>query len=401
MTSVSIELSNRIQALVSKYKTSAGVFGFVWNPEDHCVYLDNPSKKGQQIEYRDKVFDALAWAKANNLIKPNNEKGLAAAASIGDPSDLQDCFFGAFVELADCMDMDKDKAIRTQDKGLAGSIITSVDYDILSQPIILGESVEAISPGVLLGFFDDVATPRLKGNWFDSTSGVEYFTNVPEGILPEPTKGVGSTVAIDVPKHAGGVEITERADMILGGTNIYNDLVTALGRKRLMRENGLVAAELENTTTVIAGVDFGLRAGTPPSSSNYPNDLWQTIIDSFAGGGGVFNGVASKNIAFNEYKNNDYNKGYQTPSLNVSGPDASGPAPGVDGVTWFRDNAILSATKLWAADRGRAGKNFRGPVRSFDLSSERTESRATYIKSYLQVKIVDQDFIREVTGVTA
>src|SRR4029453_3049862 len=101
MTSVSIELSNRIQALVSKYKTSAGVFGFVWNPEDHCVYLDNPSKKGQQIEYRNKVFDALAWAKANKPIKPNNEKGLAAAASIGDPSDLQDCFFGAFVELAD------------------------------------------------------------------------------------------------------------------------------------------------------------------------------------------------------------------------------------------------------------------------------------------------------------
>jgi len=88
-------------------------------------------------------------------------------------------------------------------------------------------------------------------------------------------------------------------------------------------------------------------------------------------------------------------------SLNVSGPDASGPAPGVDGVTWFRDNAIISATKLWAADRNKAAKNFRGPVRSFDMSSERTESRATYIKSYLLVKIVDQDFIREITGVTA
>lgn len=401
MTSVSNELSQRVQALVSKYKTSAGVFGFVWNPEDHCVYLDNPSKKGDKIQYIDKVFDALAWAKANKIIPKNHEKGLAAAELINEPTDTQDCFFGPFVELADCMDMDTSKAQKTQDKGLAGSIITSMDYDILTQPVILGESVEAISPGVLLGFFDDVATPRLKGEWLDTTSGVEYFTNVPEGILPEPTKGLGTTVAVDVPKHAGGVEITERADMILGGTNIYNDLVTALGRKRLLRENGLVAAELENATTVLSGVDFGLRAGTPPTSSNYPNDLWQTIIDSFAGQGGTFNGVASKNLAFNEYKNNDYNKGYQTPSLNVSGPDASGPAPGVDGVTWFRDNAIISATKLWAADRNKAAKNFRGPVRSFDMSSERTESRATYIKSYLLVKIVDQDFIREITGVTA
>jgi len=168
-----------------------------------------------------------------------------------------------------------------------------------------------------------------------------------------------------------------------------------------MRENGLVAAELENATTVIAGVDFGLRAGTPPSSSNYPNDLWQTIIDSFAGSGGTFNGIASKNLAFNEYKNNDYVKGYQNTAVNVSGPDSSGPAPGLDGVTWFRDNAIVSGTKLWAADRDKAGKNFRGPVRSFDITSERTESRETYLKSYLLVKIVDQDFIREVTGVTA
>lgn len=399
MTRVSHELRQRLESLVSKYKTSSGTFGFVWNPEDHCIYLDKPSNKGHQIKYEDKVMDALAWAKGNNLIKQDNEKGLAAAATIGDPSDLQDCFFGPWIELADYRDQDVQTARKTNDKGLAASIITSTDYDLFAQPTILGESVETISPGVLLNFWADVATPRLKGQWQDTTTGVEYYLNVPEGELPEPSKGLAAVIDIDVPKHAGGVEITERADLVLGGNNPYASLVTALGQKRLLRENGLVAAELENTTTVISGVDFGLRAGTPPSSSNYPNDLWQTIIDSFVGGS--FNGVASKNLVFNEYKNNDYNKGYQNTSLNVSTPDASGPAPGVDGVTWFRDQAIVSATKLWAADRDKSGKNFRGPVRSFDISSERTESRSTWIKSYLQVKIVDQDFIREVTGVTA
>lgn len=403
MTRVSIELRQRLEALVSKYKTSGGTFGFVWNPEDHIVYLDNPANKGHQIKYEDPVLDALAWAKASNLIKPDNEKGLAAAAMIGNPSEPEDAFFGPWVELANCYEADKLTAQREYqqrgDKGLAASIITSTDYDLFQQPAILGESVETISPGVLLNFWADVATPRLKGQWQDTTTGVEYYLNVPEGELPEPSKGLAAVVDIDVPKHAGGIEITERADLILGGNNPYASLVTALGQKRLQRENGLVAAELENATTVISGVDFGLRAGSPPSSSNYPNDLWQTIIDSFVGGS--FNGIASKNIVFNEYKNNDYNKGYQTPSLNVTTPDASGPAPGVDGVTWFRDQAIVSATKLWTADRNKSGKNFRGPVRSFDISSERTESRSTWIKSYLQVKIVDQDFIREVTGVSA
>jgi len=385
--------------LVSKYKTSSGIYGFVWNPEDHFIYLDKPSNKGHQIKYEDRVMDALAWAKGNNLITKDNEKGLAAAATIGDPSDLQDCFYGPWAELADCRDQDVQTARKTSDKGLAASIITSTDYDLFAQPVILGESVETIPPGVLLNFWSDVATPRLKGQWQDTTSGVEYYLNVPEGELPEPSKGIAAVIDIDVPKHAGGVEITERADLVLGGNNPYASLVTALGQKRLLRENGLVAAELENTTTVIGGVDFGLRGGTPPSSTNYPNDLWQTIIDSFVGGS--FNGVASKNLVFNEYKNNDYNKGYQNTSLNVSTPDATGPAPGVDGVTWFRDQAIVSGTKLWAADRDKSGKNFRGPVRSFDISSERTESRSTWIKSYLQVKIVDQDFIREVTGVSA
>src|SRR5215510_2297152 len=401
MTRVSIELRQRLESLISKYKTSAGVFGFVWNPEDHCVYLDNPSKKGDQIVYADKVMNAIAWAKGTNAIPQNHTKGLAAAESYQGGLDIPDVFYGPFAELADCRDQDIVTAQRTNDKGLAASVITSADYDLFTQPVVLGESVETIPTGVLLGFFNDVATPRLKGLWQDTTSGVEYYLNSPEGSLPEPSKGLGTTVPIEVPKHAGGVEITERADLILGGQNPFASLVTALGNKRLQRENGLVAAELENATTVISGVDFGLRAGTPPSSSNYPNDLWQTVIDAFSAQGGTFNGAASKNIVWNEYKNNDANKGFQTTSINVSAGDGTAQAPGVDGVTWFRDQAIVSATKMWAADRNKAGKNFRGPVRSFDMSSERTESRATYIKSYLLVKLVDQDFIREITGVSA
>jgi hypothetical protein len=339
MTRVSIELRQRLESLVSKYKTSAGVFGFVWNPEDHCIYLDNPSRRGDQLKYEDKVMNALGWAKGTDAIPENHQKGVAAAAAYTGGTDILDVFYGPFAELADCRIQDIRTARKTNDAGLAASVITSADYDLFTQPVVLGESVETIPTGVLLNFFNDVATPRLKGLWQDSTTGVEYYMNVPEGMLPEPSKGLGTTIQIDVPKHAGGVEITERADLILGGQNPFASLVAALGQKRLQRENGLVAAELENATTVISGVDFGLRAGTPPSSSNYPNDLWQQIIDAFSAMGGTFNGAASKNIVWNEYKNNDYNKGFQTVSQNVSAGDGTSAAPGVDGVTWFRDQA--------------------------------------------------------------
>src|SRR5262245_57589328 len=117
MTRVSIELRQRLESLISKYKTSTGVFGFVWNPEDHCIYLDNPSKKGEQIVYADKVMNALAWAKGTEAIPAEHTKGLAAAASYTGGTEIHDVFFGPFAELADCRSQDIRTARKTQDAG--------------------------------------------------------------------------------------------------------------------------------------------------------------------------------------------------------------------------------------------------------------------------------------------
>jgi hypothetical protein len=395
-----LELQQKIQGIISKYSVAGIPYGLIWNPEDFKIYLDKPSKRAENVVYEDPVFDSLAWAKANKL-KVHSERGLASSAIMAEPETLSQCYMGPFAELAEYMAKDVDRAIETHDKGLASSVITSQTYSILQDPVILGESVDTIFPGVLLQFFDDVPTPNLKGDYLDLTSGVDYYTNVPEGLLPEPSRGAGAITSIEVPKHAGGIAITERAELMIRGRNIFAELAQKLGEKRLEKENKLVANELENTTTVLAGVDFGARAGTPLTSSNVPNDLWQTLIDAFDGVAGNLNGIASRSIVWNEYKNNDYNKGFYNATANVDAGDGRRSAPGVDGAEWFTDKAIVSATKLWAADRAKAGKNFRGPVRSFDIDSPKTESRETWLKSYLLIKIVDQDYIREITGVSA
>jgi len=370
--------------------------GLVWNPVDHVVYLDNPSIPAESIRYDTPVLDSRAWT------EQVRNKAASAVAVGSDPLALTDVFFGEYAELANEMLQEMHLSRQQRDRQRAASVVTSQHYTVLQDAIILGESTDAIKTGVLAGLFDDVAVPTLNGKWIDYTTGVDYETNVPEGVAVEPTRGTATSTTYTLPKHMGGVAITERAEAIINGDNIFARLVNELSRKRLYAENGLVATELETATTV-AGVDFGERSGTVPFTSTKDplNGILLTVADTLDSNNGTLTGLASKNQVWFEYITNDYIKGINTANPSITPNESVGPAPGLPGVTWFRDNAISAATKLWAVDRSKGGKNFRGPVRSFQVMDPKTETTEQFLKSYFLCEIVDTGLVREITGVTA
>lgn len=292
------------------------------------------------------------------------------------------------------------RAAKEKNHDLAAAVITSQDYAELKNTIILGESIETVRTGILGRTFEEITVDNLTGKWLDVTSGVEYFTNVPEGKSVEPTKGDATTIEINVGKHEGAIAITEQAENVINARPIFSRLATALQNARLKSENLMIAQEIENATTVLAGTDVGLRAGTPPLSSNDPQPMIQSIIDALDDNGGWDTSIMRSNV-YNEWKANDTFKGVYVPPTNVTGNEQTGPLPGADGVTAYRDNAIASLTKMWALNAANALKLFRSFTRSFQVVEPKIETTFQYLKSHFQPRIVDQDAIIEVTGVTA
>lgn len=375
--------------IISQYR------GLVWNPVDHIVYLDNPAIPANAIRYDVPVMDSRAWTE--------QVRSKSASIAVGsDPLALTDVFFGEYAELASDMLQEMHLAKQQRDRQRAASVITSQHYTAIQDTIILGESMDAVKTGVLTGFFEDVAVPTLQGEWIDYTNGVNYETNVPEGVAVEPTRGTATSTTYILPKHMGGVAITERAEAMINEANIFSRLVDELARRRLESENGLVATELETATTA-SGVDFGARSATVPFTNTQDplNGIMLTIADLFDSNGGSLTGLASKNQAWYEYITNDHIKGIDAANPAITPNESVGPVPGIPGAMWFRDNAISDATKVWAADRMKGGKNFRGPVRSFQVMDPKTETTEQYLKSYFLCEIVDTGFVRELTGCTA
>lgn len=391
------------QPLIEKWERNYK--GLIWDSRDSTIYIDNPKSHINDINFENltPIMNSKEWVNGANINNSSNDK----SASINtDPLALTDVFYGPFGDLANDMLADISEAKKTKNRSLAAAVITSLDYSILQDAIAIGESVDAVKTGILAQAIPEQQIPNLKAEWFSWDDAVEFHLNVPEGQAVEPSKGTVTSVEYTVPKHQGAVAITEYARAMINapqgsGSSIFNRLVSAMQQQRLKKENGLVAAELENTVTTITGIDFGLRAGTPPLSSNTPEALYLEFVDYFDSVNGDFNAIMSKNNVYNEALNNDYLKGYYN-AVNPPGVnESSAPAPGLPGVTWYRDNAISSGTKMWVMDINRALRGFRAGVRSFQLDDVKHETTEYHTKSFYIPKIVDQDYIREVTGVTA
>jgi hypothetical protein len=294
-----------------------------------------------------------------------------------------------------------------QSHSKAGAIITSLDYTESQDTVFLGANQETnIRTGILAGLFQTVSMPLLSGKWRSATSNdLKYYRNIPESKSPEPSKGVGATTTVTIQKHGGAVAITQRAQMVINSDNPFQRLVTQMGQKKLFDENDMIADVIEaNTANTYAGVDFGLRAGTPPLSSTNPVDFLTSTVNTFEALSQNINLFISRGFMFWEYAFNDIIRGGalagnpQPPQGNINEQVSS--FPGLDGVTWARDNAITSTTAGWALN-DNAIKLFRGPSRNYTIADEDTESTKYVTKNYFLPQTVDSTLIYKVTGIAA
>ena len=293
-----------------------------------------------------------------------------------------------------------------QRRSKAGAIITSLDYPDAQNVPDLGANLEtAIRTGILAGLFQTVPMPTLSGKWRAETNDLKYYRNLAETQSPIPSKGTGTVTTVTIQKHGGAVAITQRAQAVINMDNPFQRLVTQMGQKKLFDENDMIADEIEsNTANTYAGVDFGLRAGTPPLSSTNPVDFLATTISTFEGLSQNINLFVSRGLAFTEYSYNDIVRGGALagnplpPQGNIN--EQVSPFPGMAGVTWARDNAITSTTAGWAMN-DNAIKLFRGPSRNYTIADEDIETTKYVTKNYFMPETVDLTLIYKVTGITA
>ena len=386
----------------------------VWNPDNHDIYCDNPQQRIRDLEWDNinPIMNAKRWCDAT---LGDGLGSKAASSTEGDPYQLVDMFYNNgngqdFADLATDYFKDLKNVRQTRDKSLAAAIITSKDYSLLQDTIVLGENVERIRTGVTMGLFEKISVPNLSGKWANFAQDLRYETNIPESKSPEPTFGGYSEVTVNVQKHGGAVGITERARKVINGANVFAKLVNQLQQVRQKKENALVVAEVEATaSTPITGVDFGLRSGTPPLSSTNPADFWTNVIGTFEAVTSTspeFNTILSKAFIFSEYSFNDIVRGAGSaggPPIATQGSinEQVGPVAGLSGVTWARDNAVTSSTKIYVMDASRCIKVFIDGVRAYTVTDPDTETEKYVTKSYLTPKTVDANALYPVTGAAA
>ena len=288
----------------------------------------------------------------------------------------------------------------------AGAVITSLDFPNAQSLVNVGGNTENfIRTGILASLFQTVNMPNLSGKWISQANDLKYYRNLMETETPEPSKGSGSTVTITVQKHGGAVAITQRAQMVINDDDPFARLVTQMGQKKLFDENDMVADEIEsNTGTTISGVDFGIRSGTPPASTQNPIDFLISLQTTWASKSQPLNLLVSRGLMFWEFTYNDIIRGGQlagtpAPSLGAVDESVSG-MPVLDGVRWARDNAITSTTAGWAMN-DNAIKLFRGPRRNYTISDEDTETTKYVTKNYFMPETVDTSLIVQMTGIAA
>jgi len=383
----------------------------VHNSEDGFVYADDLKIKNvEELNFKEltPIMNAREWVKSTD----GQGIGSKAAAIQADPLSLTEIFVNNGKEETNYADIanewlsDLHKARITRDKGLAAAIITSKDYSLLQDTVVLGESQEVIKTGVVSQQFEEVGLTNLSGGKYrDFAHDLKWHRNIPEGKSPEPSFGASTEVSITIQKHGGAVAITDRARDVINGANVFAKLVSQLQQIRLKDENLMVVQEIEsNTGNTETGVDFGSRSGTPPASQQSPAQLITEIIQDFetASKPGTWNKFFTKGFVYNEYSLNDIVRGTlgPLPSQSAVNETQSG-AQGFPGnVTWVRDDTFTDATKGFALD-SEAIKKFRGPTRQYTITDPEKEYEKYTTKTHLSVETLKTELVFLVTGISA
>jgi hypothetical protein len=378
-------------------------FPTVINPVDGIMYVDNPYSA--EPTYDIPLIDTKAFM--------GQVGGNSKAASTQHNQEIFYSNDRAEYNFEDIANQYYDKIAQariapTKQERLskAAAVITSLDFADFQTATntVIGQLAETpIRQGILLSLFETVAVPNLSGRFISFTNDLKYFRNIPESKSPEPSKGSGTYTTITVQKHGGAVAITQRAQAVINADNPFQRLVAQMAQKKNNDENAMMAAEIEgNTSHTYAGVDFGARTGSPPASTTNPIDMLNSTRTTFEALSQDINLFVSKGFMYWEYVTNDIVRGgvNNVPPSQGAANEQVGPFPGLDGVTWARDNAISSSTAGWAMNSS-AIKNFRGPSRNYTIADEDTETTKYVTKNYYLPKTVDTTLVYEVTGIAA
>jgi hypothetical protein len=366
---------------------------------DRIFYNSDNEECGiKALDFANEYYDKIAQSRAASTIEEQIEKSekLMGDRKFRDGQSL--------LHIAESISYAQ-RSSKSNSK--AGAIITSLDFPESQDTPFIGANPEtSIRTGVLASLFQTVAMPVLSGKWRSATSNdLKYYRNLAETQSPIPSKGTGAVTTVTIQKHGGAVAITQRAQAVINNDNPFQRLVTQMGQKKLFDENDMIADEIEaNTANTYAGVDFGLRAGTPPLSSTNPVDFLTNTVNTFEALSQPVNLFISRGFMYWEYIYNDIIRGGSVagnplpPQGNIN--EQVSPFPGLDGVRWARDNAITATTAGWAMN-DNAIKLFRGPSRNYTIADEDIETTKYVTKNYFMPKTVDLTLIYKVTGIAA
>ena len=375
-----------MSTITKEYKNSV-----IYNPEDRCVYEDNPSRRlDDTYEYGNMILNAKRY---NEIVKKNDSN---------DPLKITDVFYGKYADNAKDFYSKLSDARESQDKSLAAAIITSKEYSLLQDTVVLGQNEELIKTGILASIFEEISTPTLTGKYTTFAEDLKWHVNIPESKSPEPSMGGYSVTTIEVPKSGGAVAITERARQVINGADVFARLVSQLQNKRLRAENQAVASTIEaNTTNSLTGTDWGARASG--ASSNNPIDVFNDIQNTFSSKVAKPTHFVSKWLGYAELFNNDFVKGTGQPLKAISGTsfgESVADFPVINGIRYVADSDITSATAGWVF-ASQAIKLFRGPSRAYTVNDPDTETEKYVTKTHFLPATVDSTLIYRVTGITA
>jgi hypothetical protein len=364
----------------------------VLNHKDGKVYKDIMSTNVEDLEFSsmEAIMDARTLVRSKT----------ASITNGNDPFSISDAFFGKYADQAKEMIAEIRTARKTRDKSLAASIITSKDYSLLQDTVVIASQFtpESIEVGATSALFEEIGTTTFSGKWRDLQSDLKWYRNIPEGKSPEPSKGTSSEATFSVQKHGGAVAITDRARDVINSVDIFSNLVNKLQEVRLRDENLLVIEEVENNTTnTEAGIDFSVAASNPlavineiiADFGNKPETRWNTFL--------------SKGFIQNWYLALDVIRGQNSPIPNqaVAAGRTLSSVPGFPQEVKWVGEEDLTSTVDGIAMNNTAVKKFRGPTRQYTITDPEKEYQKYTTKTHLAAKTVKPELIFVVTNINA
>jgi hypothetical protein len=300
------------------------------------------------------------------------------------------------------------EAKKTRNASLAAAIITSKDYSLLQDVVVVAENPEFIETGIISGLFEETPINQLSGKYRDFAHDLKWYRNIPEGKSPEPSFGSVSEVSFRLFKHGGAVAITDRARDVINGGNIFSRLVNQLQEVRLADENDLVVDEIEtNTANTEAGVDFGQMTGT--ASTNNPKGVIAEINADFGNSTRPelrWDLFLTKSRVFSEYVTNTFVSGSPYVANIAQNPENGNISSGVPGfpsyVTWARaDELSLDSGKDGIALNRAAIRKWRGPTRQYTITDPEKEYQKYTTKTHFGVDTLKPELVYLVQDIYA